>query len=46
MKKEEYEDAGMRFFSAKTEKRLYTAFAIYVIAFIVIQATRFIIQNL
>lgn len=45
MKKEKMEDAAWRFFSAKTEKRLYTAVIIYGVVVVVIQVTRFIIQN-
>lgn len=44
--KEKLENLSMRFFSAKTEKRFYTVAIIYGVAFIAIQVTRFILQNL
>lgn len=46
MKKEKLENAAWRFFSAKTEKRFYTGAIIYGVVVVVIQVTRFIIQNL
>lgn len=43
--KEKRENFGMRLFSAKTEKRFYTVVGIYVVAVIIFQSARFIIQN-
>jgi hypothetical protein len=44
--KKKLEDAIWHFFSKKTEKRFYTAVIIYAVTVVVIQVTRFIIQNL
>jgi len=44
--KETLQNAAMNFFTAKTEKRIMTGFYIFLAGYVLIQAGRFIIQNL
>lgn len=46
MKTKKMESASVRFFSARTEKKIMISVLIYSVVFIAIQVTRLIIQNL